>query len=113
MIPWRNLKRFFHKTVKQPAYAARVFIKREQAYFSYFFAKGKSCFPEAITLFLTHRCNLRCKMCGQWGEGGVTKKQSGEILKQELSLADLKKLIDGIALFKPSITLFGGEPLLF
>ncbi len=113
MIPLRNLKRFFYKTWKQPAYAARVFFKREQAYFSYFFAKGKSCFPEAITLFLTHRCNLRCKMCGQWGEGGITKKQGSEILKLELSLADLKKFVDGIARFKPNITLFGGEPLLF
>lgn len=113
MIPWRNLKRFFYKTVKQPVYASRVFIKRGQAFLNYSFFKGKSCFPEAITLFLTHRCNLRCKMCGQWGEGGVTKKQGGEILKQELSLPDLKRLIDDLARFKPSITLFGGEPLLF
>lgn len=112
-IPWRNLKRFLNKIFKQPGYAADVFVKRAKAYFSYYFGKGKSSFPEAITLFLTYRCNLRCKMCGQWGESGVTKKHPGEYIKKELSLEELKGLIDDIAGFKPNITLFGGEPLLY
>ncbi len=113
MIPVRNLKRFFYKAVKQPFYALKVFSKRAQAYCAYSLALGRSSLPESVTLFLTHRCNLRCKMCGQWGEAGVTKKQGFEHLKQELSLLEAKKIIDELALFKPSITLFGGEPLLF
>ncbi|MFH0807436.1 MAG: radical SAM protein, partial [Elusimicrobiota bacterium] len=113
MIPWRNLKRFFYKSVKQPVYAFRVLTKRSGAYLYYSFSTGKSIRPEAVTLFLTYRCNLRCKMCGQWGEAGVTKKQGREILKQELNFQDLKKLVEELALFKPNITLFGGEPLLF
>jgi len=109
MIPLRNFRRFAAKTVKQPYYAFQVGKKRMLAYFSYQFGRGRSAFPEAVTLFLTHRCNLRCKMCGQWGEGGVTKKQSG---REELSVDDLTKIIDDLASFRPNITLFGGEPLL-
>jgi len=113
MIPLRNAKRFLSKALKQPVYALRVLRKRSLAYWDYSFSRGKSRAPEAVTLFLTHRCNLRCKMCGQWGESGVTRQQGSELLKQELSLDELKKLVDELARFKPAITLFGGEPLLF
>jgi radical SAM protein with 4Fe4S-binding SPASM domain len=113
MIPLRNTKRFFYKTLKQPLYGLNVFYRRLIASFYYAAGKGRSSFPEAVTLFLTHRCNLRCKMCGQWGEGGVTKKQGQEVLKEQLSLEESKKIIEGLAQFKPNITLFGGEPLLF
>lgn len=113
MIPLRNIKRYFYKTCKQPAYAFRVLRKRLSAYFSYYFYNGKSSYPEAITLFLTHRCNLRCKMCGQWGEHGVTKKEPQAYVKEELSFDELKAVIDDVAIFKPNITLFGGEPLFY
>jgi radical SAM protein with 4Fe4S-binding SPASM domain len=51
-------------------------------------------------------------MCGQWGEHGMTKAQSRANTAQEMSLEELKKVIDDVAFFKPNITLFGGEPLL-
>jgi MoaA/NifB/PqqE/SkfB family radical SAM enzyme len=51
-------------------------------------------------------------MCGQWGEAGVTRKHSGEYVTEQLSLEELKHLVDDVAYFKPNITLFGGEPLL-
>jgi len=113
MFPLRNLKRFFKKAIKQPGYAFLVFIKRLQAYFFYLQGKGKSSPPEAVTLFLTYRCNLKCKMCGQWGREGVSKRQDPEFIQKELSLEELKSIIDDLASFKPNITLFGGEPLLY
>ena len=113
MIPRRNFNRFIGKAFSQPGYAFSVAAKRAQAQYFYLFGKGKSCSPESITFFLTHRCNLRCKMCGQWGEGGITKKRSSEHIHEELSLQQLKDIVDDISGFKPSITLFGGEPLLF
>jgi MoaA/NifB/PqqE/SkfB family radical SAM enzyme len=79
----------------------------------YYFSKGFAPAPEALTFFLTHRCNLRCKMCGQWGENGATKLLSGEEINRELDIKDYKDLIDGLSGFKPAITLFGGEPLLY
>jgi len=112
-MPWRNLKRFFCKFFKQPLYALDVLTKRAKAYLFYTFKNGRSSNPEAITLFLTHCCNLQCKMCGQWGEGGVTKKMSAASIGQLLPLDLLKQLIDDVAFFKPNITLFGGEPLLY
>lgn len=66
-----------------------------------------------LWLVLTYRCNLRCKMCGQWGEKGRSKEFLKETLEQELSLEELKKAIDDVSSFKPSIMLMGGEPLLY
>lgn len=108
----RNFKRSFNKALKQPFYAADVLKKRLAAHMHYRFSDGKSGDPEAITLFLTHMCNLHCKMCGQWGEGGVTKKTSVEHILSELPFDNIKSLIDEVTPFKPNITLFGGEPLL-
>ena len=113
MVPWRNFKRFANKVLKQPGYTAKVLTKRAKAFLYYYLAQGKSSYPEAITLFLTHRCNLHCKMCGQWGDSGVTKKMSHDSIKEELPFREFKKFIDNVSIFKPNITLFGGEPLLY
>lgn len=112
LIPLRNFKRFFYKALKQPGYALYVLIKRLKVNFYRSFSGGKSGKAEAITLFLTHRCNLHCQMCGQWGERGVTKIQGQEYLRQELSFAELSAVMDEVSAFRPSITLFGGEPFL-
>jgi len=111
-MPWRNFKRFSSKLFKQPLYAIQVATRRAKGYLCYYAGGGKASLPEAITIFLTHRCNLKCKMCGQWGESGVTRKMGNEYIKQELTRQQLKNLIDDISHFKPNITLFGGEPLL-
>jgi len=52
-------------------------------------------------------------MCGQWGEGGITQQQGARYIKEEMSLSALKRIIDEVSSFKPNITLFGGEPLLY
>jgi len=113
MFPLRNLNRFFRKMVQQPGYACKVATKRLKASLDYHLGNGRSSPPEAITLFFTHRCNLRCKMCGQWGESGVTKQMTHSEIQQELTLEQLQALIDEVAPHKPNFTLFGGEPLLF
>ncbi len=113
IIPWKNIHRFTTKFLTQPKYAIKVAIKRSQAFLSLYLGQGRSPLPEAITLFLTYKCNLRCKMCGQWGESGVTKTKDKDDVKEQLSFPELKKFIDSVSFFKPSITLFGGEPLLY
>lgn len=113
MIPRRNLLRALKKAVGQPGYAWQVFKQRLRSDLSYRFGDGKSAFPETISLFLTYQCNLRCKMCGQWGEAGSAKAYSKEQLQSCLSVDEIKALIDDVAGFKPNITLFGGEPLLY
>ena len=108
MLSPRNFKRFLGKALRQPFYALSVGWKRAQAGFAYNFGRGRSSYPEAITFFLTRLCNLRCKMCGQWGDNGAAKSQESELLKARLSLEEIRGVIDEVSLFKPNITLFGG-----
>ncbi|MBU1087056.1 MAG: radical SAM protein [Candidatus Omnitrophica bacterium] len=113
LLPLKNLRRFIAKFRKQPFYALNIAAKRIQALTAYYFRRGKSAQPESITLFLTEKCNLRCKMCGQWGESGVTKNKAACDVKEELAFDKMQNLIDQVSTFSPSITLFGGEPLLY
>ncbi len=72
--------------------------------YDYVFRKGKCQAPLNIALFLTLRCNANCFMCNLQ-----------ELLnkdKEELSLEKVDSFLSEIAQFKPSIVLFGGEPLL-
>ena len=56
---------------------------------------------------ITRNCNLRCAFCGQWGNNGFFSDASGE----EMNLDDWKKIIAELKADKPTITVWGGEPL--
>jgi len=113
MLPKFNLRRVFLKLLKQPLYALKVISRRLPAYLAYYFGTGKSARPESITIFLTHRCNLHCFMCGQWGSHSPSAKIDSAYLQEELSFSALSGFIKELSDFKPNITLFGGEPLLY
>jgi MoaA/NifB/PqqE/SkfB family radical SAM enzyme len=74
---------------------------------------GYSAYPETISLFLTYACNLRCPMCGQWGDEGSFKEFSTETLRSRLTPEEIKHLVDEVASFRPNITFFGGEPMIY
>lgn len=113
MIPKRNITRVIKSAIKQPRYAVQAFCKRLKSYLTYKLYNGRSAYPETISLFLTYRCNLRCKMCGQWGETGSSYRYTPELLKSQLSLDEIEGLLNDLATFRPNITLFGGEPMLY
>ena len=86
--------------------------------------------PTFVQLRVTNLCNLRCKMCGQWGDTGIfradgfsasatdgekERKRIQELIgaKRQLALADYVRLLDEIAPFRPIVSLFGGEPFLY
>jgi MoaA/NifB/PqqE/SkfB family radical SAM enzyme len=86
--------------------------------------------PTFVQLRVTNLCNLRCKMCGQWGDTGIYRSDGfsasatdGESerdriresigLKRQLALSDYVRLLDEIAPWRPIVSLFGGEPLLY
>lgn len=70
--------------------------------------------PIHISVLPTRACNLRCRMCQQWGEKGyLHKKKYAEDVKNTLPLETWKKILDDIAAFRPSIDFFGGEPLIY
>ena len=62
--------------------------------------------PREVVLELTHRCNLRCKMCGVWTKD--VEDQLSELTSEEYLdiFSQLKEL--GVKL----VTLAGGEPFL-
>jgi hypothetical protein len=64
---------------------------------------------EALHLQLTRACDLRCRMCGQWGENGY---QAGRPAGGGMQLADWLAVLEAAAPLSPRITLWGGEPLL-
>jgi len=61
----------------------------------------------------TGACNLRCKMCGQYGEKGVMNDCAAEENKKTLPLETWKKFVDQIAPNKPTVYVWGGEPFLY
>ena len=70
-------------------------------------------FPLFISFTVTNRCNLRCKMCGQWSEEGYIRGKQRD-LSQEMGLAEWKRLTDEVADHGgKSILLRGGETFLF
>jgi len=62
---------------------------------------------------LTGACNLRCVMCGQYGEKGNMKSCAAGESKKTLPLETWKNFIDQIAPSKPTIYVWGGEPFLY
>ena len=42
--------------------------------------------PKSVELQLTYSCNLRCRMCGQWGPNGIFKKNIHYLKKQGILL---------------------------
>src|ERR1700737_4935925 len=85
--------------------------------------------PTFVQLRVTNLCNLRCKMCGQWGDTGIYRADGfsasatdGQIArkgiwesigaKRQLALSDSVRFLDEVAPSQPIVSLFGGEPFL-
>lgn len=67
-------------------------------------------YPKWVVLQLLEQCNLRCRMCYEWGREGTYHT------KRELACLDLetvKKVIADCSPGHPYLGLFGGEPLLY
>ena len=58
-----------------------------------------------IIMYLSKRCNSRCKMCDQW-------KTDEKTIEKEISTRNWLRIIDSITKLKPIMIVFtGGEPL--
>lgn len=68
--------------------------------------------PPAIILQLTEACNLRCRMCYEYGETG--QQSHGTSGRPAILPVDLvRRLMDDCRNQKTFYSLFGGEPLLY
>ncbi|BCJ93732.1 hypothetical protein acsn021_13010 [Anaerocolumna cellulosilytica] len=67
-------------------------------------------YPKWLVFQVTQRCNLRCKMCYEWGESG-SYFEKPELMDLDIQAA--KKVIEELAQHNPYYELFGGEPLMY
>lgn len=75
---------------------------------------GLSSPPVSLSLNLTRRCNLKCRMCEQYRhQSRSSKTLSWYDPARELPLAAWQDLLDQVAYFRPRLYLTGGEPLLY
>ena len=66
-----------------------------------------------ISIKITNACNLRCKMCGQWGESGYNLEKPTEVIRETVPLEVYRRMVDDVAHIKPFIYIWGGEPFLY
>jgi MoaA/NifB/PqqE/SkfB family radical SAM enzyme len=81
----------------------RVALKLERA------LGGRALAPYALSFWVTRRCNLNCEMC--WVQH--SRDVEGEAYvraERELTLDELKAVVDDVARRRPRIGITGGEP---
>ncbi len=97
------------RSVLREEYRRRWGISLDRRY-----RQGFSSPPVSLSLNLTRRCNLKCRMCEQHRH----QSRSSTTLSwydpaRELPLAAWQDLLDQVAYFRPRLYLTGGEPLLY
>ena len=95
--------------------ARQAFRKRITSRVDYRRSDGWSAPPVQIDLKIVDACNLRCRMCAQWGEAGYNFERPSAELKRILPLSSYKRLADDVASLspKPWFYIWGGEPFLY
>ena len=74
----------------------------------------KNCeLPVSVALHLTEACNLRCKMCYEWGTTGSLSTAESKKKPQTLEFDLIRDLVQALSPRTPFYSLFGGEPLLY
>ncbi|MBS3816907.1 MAG: radical SAM protein [Candidatus Thermoplasmatota archaeon] len=75
---------------------------------------GESSALWLISMRITDKCNHRCKVCGQYGEGGYNREDTDlPAVKGNVPVERYKEMIDNIEHLKPHIYITGGEPFLY
>lgn len=69
--------------------------------------------PEEIAFKLTNRCDLRCKHCYQWNEGGYHRQLDLHAKGGDLDLNIIGKALTATHMLKSNVYLWGGEPLAY
>jgi radical SAM protein with 4Fe4S-binding SPASM domain len=74
---------------------------------------GKSAPPVQIDIKIIDSCNLRCKMCAQWGENGYNFTRPTSEITNIVPLESYQRMVDEVSEFQPWIYIWGGEPFLY
>ncbi len=70
------------------------------------FGKNYISEPLTINFLITHRCNLKCKMCSFFG------RKTYETKERDIEFEDVRKILMSSKKIKPIISFGGGEPFL-
>ncbi|MFX0195979.1 MAG: radical SAM protein [Candidatus Hodarchaeota archaeon] len=104
----------FQRLLSEPHFYYALFKKRVLTRYNTKFLDGQSPLLELCYFILTWRCNLRCKMCFEYGASGIfSETSSTDLRRNEMEIEDWKRIVDDLQKFRPIIHLFGGEPLLY
>ncbi|MBP7088156.1 MAG: radical SAM protein [Candidatus Omnitrophica bacterium] len=104
--------------LKHPLYHQDLILRKIRFYLRYrwlqkYKDKNKEIpLPLAFKLYLTLKCNLRCKMCMFWGEKGICNTKNDIESYEELDYGVIKDLFQQVGSYHPFFILSGGEPLL-
>ena len=119
MINFKLYKRLLSCVMANPSYFYYVIFRKDHERLTNQLKNGQmpqkeSFFPSKLDLRVTYRCNLSCKMCGQWGETGTYKDYSREKTNKGLEFETLKDIINELS---PKglrfIDIEGGETFLY
>ncbi|MFP4001421.1 MAG: radical SAM/SPASM domain-containing protein [Thermoplasmata archaeon] len=67
-----------------------------------------------VSMRITDKCNHRCKVCGQYGDGGYNRDDNElPSVKGNVPVERYKEMIDKIAHLNPHVYITGGEPFLY
>lgn len=73
----------------------------------------KTFYPAKLDLRIMYACNLRCKMCGQWGENGTYFEYGTPRLQRTLELKAIERVVEQLAPHGLQyVDIEGGEPFL-
>jgi len=114
------IAKLFLRHAKHPWVARKlVALQAEKWFFNLLHPNrqnGKAGKIRQFSVRITDVCNLRCIMCGQWGENGFLRgKKLSELKRAEVSPARYMELLDDLVAngHEPNIYLWGGEPMLY
>ena len=114
------MMKLFWKHARHPWIARRLAaLQGEKWKFNAFGPGGAGGQADRIRQFsmrITDVCNLRCIMCGQWGENGfLTHSNIAELKKNEVKPERYIELLDDLKRHghTPTVYIWGGEPMLY
>jgi radical SAM protein with 4Fe4S-binding SPASM domain len=105
------------KFIWTPSLLARAFNAISYKYFfvnyDYDSKENISSGLNQVSIKITNVCNLRCKMCAQWGESGYNWGKPSEEIKEVVPVSTYKNIVDEVVKYKPFYYIWGGEPFLY
>lgn len=87
----------------------KIIHKARKAYRSEYDLK----YPDVFGLKLTNRCNLRCRHCYEWNDKGYHHSMDECMQNEDMPYEIIEKCIGETKETKPTLYLWGGEPLIY